>query len=614
MMICRDTVYFGVSDSVIILPEGENYQMQRNLLLRSNVFYEKFPQKKAHVEARVKRYYALWNLAYSYSTKDTTVIIDKSFNASKIYFSQFDGKVIRNISFEDVDMFEGAVEDLSQNAISKVGKLLNDAHFDTRKHVLKNNLRFRENDRLEAWEMSENERLLRQLDYIEDARIVVKQKSFLADSVDIVIITKDRFPLGLHVSADDYDSYYASSYLSNFLGMGDYLETGVSLNLTENRVWGFNAKYLSRNIAGSFIDAGVYRTSDYEKNNYGFRLERPFRTTDMRFGGAFSYDRLEQTRRYTHENTDSLLSSPYKSNIYDVWLGKTFVISPTAERPNISMAARYYNESYTLRPEIKQDSNLIFHDWKVSLASLMIQKVNFFQTTKLGEFGVTEDIPVGYSLKVTTGHSWNEYVNRPYLGSEINTLHVYPKAGLLQIRSEVGGFYYQENAEDTYIKASLNYISHLSNWGAFDYRHILFASCKLLFNERYYSLLNFYDQYMGYIQNNIDAKSFVAIQYKPTFFIPGDILGFKLSASPFATLGYFTKDEHFNGKNQSYADMGLTLRTKNESLIFPTLGADIRYYPRYGEKNNIVTFRIFAQNTKLFENIFSPKPKLIRTY
>lgn len=614
MLLCKDTVYFGVIDTLVILPSDVEYKIQRNFLLRNNVFYEKKPHKKEQVVERMKLYSDIWNKAYSYSTKDTTKKVDHSIANAQMYFKQYEGKVIRSISFNSVDMFDGAVEDTSMNAINNLSKALNKAHFTTRKQVLRKNLRFKENERIESWQISENERLLRKLRYIEDARIMVKQENLLSDSVDLIIVTQDRLPYGISVDVSDYNEYSVSPYTTNLLGLGDYLEVGGHFHGDQEQLLGYNIDYKARNLYGSFVDVRAYRINNYAKNNYGIEVKRDFLTTDMRFGGAFSYDHIEQTRKYDSEIADTVLRDDYESDIYDLWLGKTFILSTSGDKPNISIAARSYDELYADRPGIKPDSNLVFHDWHVTLASLMLQRVNFFQTKKLAGFGITEDIPIGYSFKYTTGYNWNQYNRRPYTGFDFRTQIVRPKSGLLAFKSAVGLFFQNKEIEDLYGNFYLNYYSDLKALGRFEYRHVILATSELLINERYNAPLDLSDSRTGTIQRDIETNSTITFTYKPNFFLPTQILGFNFSLAPFSSVGFATNDDLFSGRSSIYSVHGLTLRSKNESLIFPTFGMEVRYYPTYGNKTNHFKFEAYLKDTRLLESLFSPKPVLIRSY
>ncbi len=553
-----------------------------------------------------------WNKAYAYTLKDTIEQAENTIHTSQRYFSRFEGKIIRNIHFEAVEMFEENARDTAKAFIHSLGNYLNKTHVYTKEQVIRKDLRFKEKQALNAWQMSENERLLRQLSYIKDARIVARQVQASSDSVDIFVITQDRFPLDLRAQVGSYDTYAISGIHKNFLGFGDRLEAGVQFYGREEQQWGYSAEYQIHNLLGTFIDVGAYRFNNYEKNNYGILIERPFRTTDMKLGGALSYDNIRERQSYEVIGMDSILTAPFHCHVFDLWLGKTFIFSQKAERPNVSIAGRYYDKQYYERPEVKADSNLVFHNWRGVLTSLMLQKITFFQTKKLNSFDVTEDVPVGYGLKASLGHSSNAFFSRPYVGFDFNSQTARPQSGLLQINTSVGGFFNDKDLEDTYGELNINYFSPLTRLGKGEMRHFVFLSSQLLINERYNRRLHFSTGTMGLIQPDVETNSNFAIQYQPRFHLPAKLLGFHFSVAPFTTFGLSTDDEYFSGTLKTYTVHGITLRTKNENLILPTLGIDLRYYPRYGSQKNQFVFSAYLRDSSLFEKLFSPKPTLIR--
>ena len=611
MLVCEDTVYFGVCDSSIQIPKTQQFKVQRNFLLRNNVFYEKRPKKKEQLEEKMKNYYFFWEKARAYSVKDTTSKKeDYTVDNSELYLKRFEGKVIRSINYQSVDLFDGEVKDTSQQAKNKISRYLNSKHISTRQRTIRNQLRFDENDKIDAREISENERLIRQLSFIEDARIVVNQSSLLSDSVDVLIVTKDRFPFGIHTTIDNYNEYTFTAYNCNVLGFGDYYEAGMFYKGGDSNPWGYKTKYKASNILGSFIDLQAYRLHNYEKNDYGISIEREFKTTSMEWGGAFSFNNKRKVSTYDDEVMDSSVTATIHKREYDMWLGKTFVFNHSKHIPNISFAARYYDNCYIDGPETTSDLNMDYHNWTGFLGSMMVQNVSFVQTRKLADFGTTEDVPIGYSVRMTTGHSWNRYLNRPYFGVDFNSQILRPKKGLLSINSTFGSFYYDKKAEDTYFNVGLNYFSSLKKICSLEMRSFIYTSCNLLFDNHYYDPLDFEDDNMGTIQPGVEAQSTVAIQYKPMFHFPYEVLGFKFSLSPFATLGLTAEKELFSGNSHLYSMYGLTFRTKNESLVFSTLSIDIRFYPTYEDSRNTVIFAIYLKDDNLFKNMFSPKPTL----
>ncbi len=606
MMVCADTIYFGVSDSIIVLPHNTSYKVQRNFLLRSNIFYEERPQKKQQVEARMKRYYKLWQNAYINDNGDQEVV------SAQHYFKQFDGKIIRHIQFKAIDMFEGRVYDTTKISITNVGQYLNKTHVSTQNYVLKNNLRFKEKDKLRSMEMAENERLLRRLDYIEDARIIVTQENLLADSVDITVITKDIFPYGINAKATAINHYSISPFMRNFLGLGHYIEIGLHYDVSEKPPLGYSYQYNAANIAGSFVDLGIDRINNFEKNNTQLIIQRQFVTTDMRFGGAVSYNDVNEIMKHRYDDIDSLYLTPYHKQTFEVWLGKTFLLSPSGNRPNFSTAALYSNEIFLNRPFVSPDSNLIFHHNKLALASLMLQKVSFFKTHKLQGFGVTEDIPIGYSLKLTAGHNRTQFFDRNYLGLTYNTVIVRPHKGLLQLYSKTGSFFYQNKIEDGFLNFGSTYYSPLIKVQSSYMRHMLAMDCSFLYNRRYDNKIDVNDNVTGDLQKDTEGCSVLTLKYEPTIHIPNKLIGFRFALTPFTNLGLISEDAYFKGNIDFYSVFGLTTRIKNESLTLPTFGIDLKYYPVYSNKHNQILVTAYFRDTWLFDELFSPKPKITK--
>ncbi|WP_068472932.1 hypothetical protein [Saccharicrinis aurantiacus] len=608
MMICADTIYFGVSDSIVILPQNQRYKLQRNFLLRSNVYYEKRPKKKKQIEERIDQYHKLWRGAYKNDSKE------KEYTASQHYFEQFKGKVIRNISFKQVEMFNGTITDTARYSLSRIGQELKKNHIATKNNVIRNNLRFDENDKINPWQMAENERLLRQLNYIEDARIVIHQNNLLSDSVDIEVITKDILPYDISIKTNGTDEFSISPNMRNFMGLGHYIELGAHHKINESPDLGYSYKYLARNISGTFIDAGLSRIYNYEKDNLELLVERPFITTDMELGGAISYIDKKETLKHEYDGIDSVYHTPYKSKVYDAWLGKTFLFSSTGNNPNLSISTRYFQQNYSDRPFVSADSNYIFHDWNMSLSTAMLQKINFFKAQKVQGFGITEDIPVGYRIKATGGYMWNQYYTRPYIGVDYAMQMVRPKKGLLGLNIEAASFYNNGAAEDVFMKLRTTYISPLLKIGNSDYRHFLFVNFNTLHNSRYYQLLRYSNNIVRFKDHEIKGESYLSLEYRPTFHIPYQVIGFNFSLTPFTDIGLISDDDFLEGKIDVVSVHGLTLRIKNESLVIPTFEVDLKFYPKYNRDKSSFIVNFTFRDTNLLEDLFSPKPELIKSW
>jgi len=111
---------------------------------------------------------------YSIVIINTDTTFKKHFNGpSDAGFSSFSGKRIRKIVIQRLNVFGGNINNPSLNDSKKIEDLLNKTHINTNENIIRKNLSFSEGDKISPLLTSDNERILRQLPYIEDARIVL---------------------------------------------------------------------------------------------------------------------------------------------------------------------------------------------------------------------------------------------------------------------------------------------------------------------------------------------------------------------------------------------------------------------------------------------------------
>src|ERR1043165_5665808 len=89
---------------------------------------------------------------------------------SEVPYRVFEGKTIRRINIQRLG-FEKTFEDTVNNIRTIASKAANRLHVKTREWVIRNNLFIKEGDPLNAYELSDNERFLRTLSFVQDARI-----------------------------------------------------------------------------------------------------------------------------------------------------------------------------------------------------------------------------------------------------------------------------------------------------------------------------------------------------------------------------------------------------------------------------------------------------------
>jgi outer membrane protein assembly factor BamA len=93
-----------------------------------------------------------------------------------------------------LNVFGADINNPISNNTKKIENVLNKTHFNTNENIIRKNLLFSEGERISPLVLSDNERILRQLPFIDDARIVVVPVS--DEEADIIVFTKDVYSLG----------------------------------------------------------------------------------------------------------------------------------------------------------------------------------------------------------------------------------------------------------------------------------------------------------------------------------------------------------------------------------------------------------------------------------
>jgi hypothetical protein len=177
-------------------------------------------------------------------------------------FNPYKGKIIRKILVEKLG-FNRSVNDTLKETRNFFNDLGNALHTSTSKRIILNNLFFTPGDTLYPYLLADNERFLRDLTYLQDARITVKATDNL-DSVDVIVICKDVFPFGGSMDAGSTNMASFEVNDDNLFGQGNRLRITNFYDSKRNPDYGLGFEFLKRNIAGSFINLAL-----------GYRNEMP---------------------------------------------------------------------------------------------------------------------------------------------------------------------------------------------------------------------------------------------------------------------------------------------------------------------------------------------------
>lgn len=512
---------------------------------------------------------------------------------SETPFTPYQGRIIRHITTNELG-FNKTLQDTS-NRIRYVGtRIINTLHRNTRGWVIKNHLFFRENTPLNAYILADNERYLRSLDFIRDARIVVRRVRG-TDSVDVEVVTKDLFTITGAVKVKGIKGVMARGAEANFLGMGQRIQLTTLLDRNRHPAFGYEFLYskssLGRSLATltvgyTVINSGISSGMEEEKALY-FRIDRPLVSPYSRLAGGLEVSFNSSENYYNKPDT---FFYHYSYNLVDIWagynLGVTKLLQKGAIRDRSFLALRLMHNDFTRTPkQIAGNFDPIYNNKKAALAEFTLFRQDFYKYNYIYGFGTTEDIPSGYNLAMTAGWFQQLHLQRPYAGINLNHFITTRRGEFAQYFVRGGTFWDQGKMQDASILLGGNVFSKLYLLNNVKLRANVRFSYTRTFNRltseplrinNPFGLRSFRaDSAQGVQRISMYTESFLLTTYR--------VLGFQLAPFGFTDFSLLSPNKEKIYKQNLYSGFGGGVRTRNENLIFGTLELRAIYFPKTPE-------------------------------
>jgi len=511
---------------------------------------------------------------------------------SEAPYLRYEGKIIRNIKVEALD-FERNFEDTGKRKRSLASRIADAAHTNTRAFVVRNSLFIKENTPLSAYKVADNERYLRTLNYISDARIVAKPIKGNPDSVDLLVITKDFFSISADGASDALNHVHARLVDANLWGSGQSLEVSGLYDYNRSPNFGYGALYRNNNIGPSFINTSIGYSltninplTNEEESNYFVSFDRPLVSPYSHFAGGFLLSYNQAYNLYHLPDSTVFL---YKYNLVDGWIGYNLGINKITKNINNKvrdrrfLSLRYFNYHYNQVPyQAENTFNPIYNDRQAILGQITFFRQDYFKTQYIYGFGTTEDLPYGYNVAMTTG--WFKQLNlqRPYLGFNATRYIATDRGDFIQLFLKTGGFYNSGQLQDASLLFGGTAFSRLFFLNQTKIRQFISFSYSRLYNRLTYAQLRIDNSYgvRGFLSDSAYGDRRVSLQLETEFYLKYKILGFKFAPFPYADLSLLTPEGKNISKSVLYPSFGGGIRTRNENLIFETIELRMYYYPR----------------------------------
>jgi hypothetical protein len=243
--------------------------------------------------------------------------------------NSYAGKRINSITLEQHN-FSTSIDSKESNLKNFFTKLGNQLHSNSNTRAIRENLFFSEWNIFDPSIVAYNEKWLRDLSYIQDAKITAIVTSYDTNQVDIIVVTKDLFNYGGEVLINNNNGYSAKINNINLLGTGNSIQLiqNFENQRTPKSGWGYDIGL--SNLLGSFIsiNAGMNQFGNNLANNVlsarrnYISVQRPILHPNSKWLGGMEY--LETVNENVFPGKwDSIFNQQLNYNLKhkDIWVG-----------------------------------------------------------------------------------------------------------------------------------------------------------------------------------------------------------------------------------------------------------------------------------------------------
>jgi hypothetical protein len=610
-LIVNNKAFPFYSDTVIFLHKGIDYRIKN----QRGDFFDRLQQKS--MKYRWTR--ELHNIIISPAS--TQQDLDSLPTSSAIQpFMLYSGDLIRNIRIKRLNVFGPTVYDTSALPVTWVGRTGNQLHFRSKEYLIRKNLLFEKGGRIDPMVLAHNERLLRSLPYIEDARIVLKKVSPLNDSVDVLVITKDIWPNAFNIESLGANSGELELWNRNILGFGEGVQHTIPWKSAGGTTLGYQGVYKLNNIAGTFINSNLTYQNAFSNEYIGLQIERSFFTPNTKYAGGAAMSQASAMMPLPGTQQKYLLlilpislnhgTQPMKYYTYDVWLGRSFYLNPhgfSNLQKNLTIASRLYQIKYLTRPDYWHYFENKYQNRKLWLSSVTYSRQTYMKSSYIYNYGRTEDIAIGGKIGITAGYEYGELQNRTYFGFQAGH-STFGNWGYLFGGFEASAYLTSENKfEQSFAKEQIYYFSPLIIARTLKFRQFISLSYTRGALRKNFESLNINNRYglYGFKNDSLLGQSRALVHMETDCFAPWKPQNFRFTFYLSADFAWIGNSEYFFNK-EPYSAVSLGVRIRNERLVFKTIQFRFSYYPNI-PTGSVTNFFEISGETALNAPNFTPQ-------
>lgn len=534
--------------------------------------------------------------AVSIRGQEDIIAENKGAIKNETVFEPFRGRVIRQIRVEKLS-FDKSVNDTIRNGRRLMNDISDALYTGTTNSTILRNLFFVTGDTLYPYLMADNERFLRELSYLQDAKIVVTEVINDPDAVDVIIRWKDLFPIGGSAEIGSATSMSLELNNDNLFGSGDRIQFRGLYDMDRKPDFGSGIEYIKRNIGGSFLNlafgyqtqAPAFNSGRREEKALYVRGELPLVSPYHQWTGGFEVGKHLTNNSYI---ADSVYKTGFKYNyrLLDGWLAlnigaRKHLKQNLASRLKRFVGIRGVQKLFNDIPEqFKTTYNYYYSNVEAVLGAFTIFEQDYYRTNFLYGFGRNEDVPEGFSLSILGGWVRRNNVERPYIGLDYQRDYFSDNKNYVNYIIRFGTYFNKNQFEDISGLTSVEYFTRLRKIGGSKWftRHFLSGSVtqqvRTVLNEplRLTSIFGIPELNT----NTVRASTRVSANCESVFYNTTKTFGFSFAPFVFTNITYLKTIGQDFDKGDIYTSFGTGVRTRNENLVFGTMELKLYYYPR----------------------------------
>lgn len=556
LVILRDSFFVAGRDTLIV-PGNEKIRLRKDPYSHSKSFYDSLA-----VHAGNKRLlYGLYKVFVRDNAPVNTVMKNSCSREDEL--SVANGKVIRSVRTFNVPLLDGNVRDTAWVARSLVGRLMN-AHPQTKSRLILSAFIPVVGETTDGESLADAERLIRSLPGIRDAELYLLNVDH-SDSVDLVLVTQDVFPVRASVGLKGTERLSLSLYDRNI--NGNALELGGSLDqrIQQPQTTDYTLLLRKSNVLNGYGEAQLEMSNKNNRSEQLVSFDRGFLSEDLPDIGGFSVAHVTDDWR-----ADSP-SSAYERMSLGGWYGR---VLKNKTNWNIIPAFAVDAYSYIDRPEL-ETKDFMLRDRATVLGGLNFIRREFIRTALVSKFGVSEYFPVGAGVQLTGGKEYTREFGRLFFSLAGNWARFQNDAGYFGLSAYGGGFLHAGNTEDMMLRLRFDYFSPLLKVGRVRFRQFANVRYQTIDRMQFLSPFKPEDVRTDSLGGTGTTKQYSVYGLQTIWHMPWMVYGFRFSFINSAELFGLLS----GGSHQYLPVLGAGFQLQNDYLTYSAFSFQLMWQP-----------------------------------